>query len=102
LGIGLLDYNNLLGFNDLGLDLLLFVGFQIALFLGLRSHPLYRFHHVILLNQESVTQLGGPLDVVREPLDHVREPRQCLDARVPGLFRNRVRQRLILQIFVFR
>jgi hypothetical protein len=28
------------------------------------AHPLYRVHHVTLLRQEGVAQVGGPLNVV--------------------------------------
>jgi hypothetical protein len=53
-GVGLLDDNDLLRFHDLGLDFLLFVGFEIAFFFGLCPHPLHCVHYVILLRQKCV------------------------------------------------
>jgi len=54
LGVGLLDDNDLLRFHDLGLNLLLFVGFEIAFFFGFCPHPLHCVHYVILLRQKCV------------------------------------------------
>jgi hypothetical protein len=55
-----------------------------------------------LLGEEGVAEVGRPLDVVGQPLDHVREHGHRLDARVPVHLLHCVRQRLALQIRVLR
>ncbi len=61
---GLLDDDNLLAFDCLDFDLLLFGRFQVAVALGLLAHTLHRSHHVILLREEGVSQVRCPLDVL--------------------------------------
>ena len=75
LRIGLLDDDHLFVFDHLGFHLLLLGGFQVPRALGLLAHALHRIHHIALLRQKSISQVGGPLDVIRQPLDQHREAR---------------------------
>ena len=102
LGIRRLDDDDRLLFHDLGLDLLLLVGLQCALVLRLLPHPLDGVHHVVLLVEEGVPELRRPLDVVGEPLHDIGNRRHRLDGRVPGLLRDGVRERLVLELLVLR
>jgi hypothetical protein len=104
LRIRLLDHNHALVLNRFGLDLLLLCGFQIAFFLRLFSHALHSLHHIGLLGQEGVAEIGGPLNVIGEALDHFREPGQSLHAWIPWLLRHSVGQFLfpILEVLVLR
>ena len=76
--------------------------FRAPLSCGLLPHPLDGVHDVVLLVEEGVPELRRPLDVVREPLHDVGNRRHRLDARVPGLLRDRVGERLVLQVLVLR
>src|SRR5207237_10787253 len=67
---------------------------------SLPSHPLNRIHHIRLLGEESVTEIGCPLDIAGHSLNHVWVSCQSLNAWVPRLFRDSVRQRFIFQILV--
>ena len=58
---------------------------QLAGLLGLLPHPLYRVHHVLLLGQKSIAQIGRPGDVVIQTLQHIGENHQRLHARIPVL-----------------
>jgi hypothetical protein len=85
-GVRLLDRDNLLATgNCLGLHYRLGAGFQTPCALSLRTHALDCIHHVRLLRQECVPQVGGPLDIARHPLNHVRELYQSLNAWIPRL-----------------
>ena len=86
LWIGLLNDNDLLGLDNFCFHLLLLSGFQIARVLGLFPHALNGIHHVTLLCQESIAQVGDPLNVIRKALHYVRKGSQALHAWVPGLF----------------
>jgi hypothetical protein len=105
-GIGLLNLNHLpaapgctaadcLGFHDL-----LWTGFQISGALGLRAHALDRSHHVSLLRQKRVSQIGCPLNVAGHACHHVRKHDQPLDTWVPWLLGHSVRERFALQILI--
>jgi hypothetical protein len=39
-----------------------------AFVLGLLAHALNGIHHIALLRKESIAQIGGPLNVVCQPL----------------------------------
>ena len=99
-GIGLLDDNDLLGFDHLGFYFLLLGRFQVSSVLGLFPHALNGVHHIALLGQKSVAEIGSPLDVIREALHYFREGSQALNARVPRLFGDRILERLVLQILI--
>jgi hypothetical protein len=64
LRVRLLNNDHLFVLNCLGFYFHLFVRLQ-ALILGLLAHALDRAHHIRLLRQESVAQVGCPLNVVR-------------------------------------
>src|SRR6201993_820120 len=68
LWIRLLDHDHTLALDDLGFHLLLLGRFQIAGVLCLLAHALHGIHHVALLRQERVAEIGGPLNVVCESL----------------------------------
>jgi len=61
-------------------------------------HPLDRVHDITLLSQKGVAKLGGPLDVVGEPFNRLGNNCHRLDARVPGLLRHSIGQRITLEI----
>ncbi len=71
-----LDYNHGLVIDRLGLHLLLLGRFQMAILLGLFPHALNRRHHIALLRQKSIPQISGPLNVVGESFDYIRDRRQ--------------------------
>jgi hypothetical protein len=102
LRIRLLDDDHALRFDDLCLHDLLFIRLQIALFLRLLAHPLHGIHYVLLLREERIAKIGGPLDVISQPLYHVGQARHRLNTRVPRLLGNGSGERLILQAGVFR
>jgi hypothetical protein len=66
-------YDYAFAFDNLGFHLLLLIRFQVALVLGLLAHALHSFHHIVLLSQKRVAEIGRPLDVVRKSLHHVGE-----------------------------
>jgi hypothetical protein len=70
--------------------------------LGLCAHALNCVHHVRLLREECVSQVGRPLNIASHPLNDVREGYQRLHTRIPRLLGHSVRQRLVLQVFVIR
>jgi hypothetical protein len=100
--IGLFDNNHLFGFHNLGFYLLLLGRFQVAGVAGLFPHALNGIHDLALLRQKCIAEVRGPLDVIRQTLDHVGKRSQPLNARVPGLFRDRIHERLVLQVLVLR
>jgi len=102
LWIGLFDHDHGLAFDDLGFHLLLLVRFQVAFILSLLAHALHGIHHVALLRQERVAQIGGPLDVVCQALYHVGQTSQGLDAWIPRLLRRSIGERFVLQSRVLR
>jgi hypothetical protein len=71
--------------------------FQIASILGLLAHALHGIHHIALLRQKRVAQIGGPLDVVCETLYNLGQPRKRLNAWIPGLLGDGVAECSILQ-----
>ena len=75
LRIGLLDDDDLSAFDDLSRDLLLLGGLQVARGRSLLSHALHGVHHVVLLRQEGIAEVGRPLDVVGQALDDVGQSR---------------------------
>jgi hypothetical protein len=101
LGIRLLNDNRALVLDDLRFHLLLLSCFQIAGVLRLFAHPLHGSHYLSLLGQERVPKVGGPLDVVRQALHQIWQAREGLNARVPGLFGYRIRQRFVLESGIF-
>ena len=90
LRVRLFDHNDLLALNHLRFDFLLLIRLQRTFALGFRAHALDGIHHVFLLSEKGVTQIGSPLNVVGQALHHVGECGHGLNARVPGLFLNRL------------
>jgi hypothetical protein len=68
--------------------------------LSLPTQALHCIHHIRLLCQKRVTQVGRPLDVASHPLNHVWKLYQRLDAGVPRLLCHGIRQRFSLEVFV--
>jgi hypothetical protein len=68
LWIGLLDHDDTLALDDLGFHILLLSRFQVAIVLGFFAHALHGIHHTTLLGQKPVTQVRGPLNIVRQAL----------------------------------
>jgi hypothetical protein len=95
-----LDYYNLFVFHGLGFDLLLFGTLQISLVFRFAAHALDRVHHVTLLRQEGVTEVGSPLDVVSQSLDHIGRSRQGLNTGIPVLLLHCIGESLVLQVLV--
>ena len=73
LRIGLLDDHDLLRFHNLHFYFLLFGRLQVARILSLFPHALHSIHDVALLRQKCIAEVRGPLDVIRQTLDHVRK-----------------------------
>jgi hypothetical protein len=68
----LLNRDYLLAARDcLGLHYRLGIGLKISCALSLSTQALDCVHHVRLLRQECVSQIGRPLDIARHPLHHV-------------------------------
>src|ERR1039457_3678524 len=61
------------------------IGTQIAGLLRFLAQLLNRVHHLRLLREERITQLFGPLDILVQRLQHLREGDQRFDARIPIL-----------------
>ena len=78
----------------------LFGGFQVSGVFGLLAHALHGIHHIVLLREERVSQVGRPLDVLGQQLDDIRQGRQSLDAGVPILLLHGVGQRLVFEVLV--
>jgi hypothetical protein len=100
LRVRLLNNDYLFVLNRLGFYFHLFVRFQ-SLVLGLLPHALDGIHNVALLRQEGVAEIGGPLNVVAQAFHHIGEGGHSLDAWIPRLFRDGIRQGLVFQILVF-
>ena len=102
LRFSLLNHDDSLVFDGLRLHFLLLGGFKVSSTLGLHAHALNRFHHVILLRQKGITQVGGPLDVFCKLFDHIGQRRHGLHAGIPVFFLESVHQRLVFQVLVLR
>jgi hypothetical protein len=96
LGIRRLYNDHLLAFDHLRLDLHLLVRYERPFIFRLRAHPLHGIHHVLLLSDEGVAEVGRPLNVLRKPLDHIGQRGHRLNTRVPGLLRHRGVQFLLV------
>src|SRR5262245_51784112 len=82
----------------LGGDVLLLARLEVAGRLCLRSQPLYRIQHVLLLREKGVAQLRGHIELLVQHLESLWERRERLHTRVPLLLFQRVLQRLVLQV----
>jgi hypothetical protein len=97
LWVGLLDHDHTLALDDFGFHLLLLGRFQIAGVLCLFAHSLDGIHDIALLRQERVAQVRGPLNVIRQALYDVGQPGQRLNARIPGLLCDSIRECFVFQ-----
>ena len=93
LGVGRLDVNVGLAAGGGRRHVLLCGGLQLPRLLRFLAHALNRVHHALLLGQKRIAQVGGPDDVVIQPLQHIGENRQRLHAGVPVLLLCGLRQR---------
>ncbi|HXI39732.1 MAG TPA: hypothetical protein VNH83_07120 [Bryobacteraceae bacterium] len=84
-----------LSFNNL-----LLARLQGSFALRFSPHALDCIHHILLLREKGVSEVGGPLDVACHALQSVWHTGHRLHAGVPWLFGHRISQRLALQIFV--
>jgi len=98
----LLNNHHAFLFNYLSLYLDLFVGGQFSGCRRLATHTLNGVHHLGLLGEKGVAQLGGPFDVVEELLHDIGKRSQALNARVPVLLLDGFRQLLVFQLLVLR
>jgi ABC-type siderophore export system fused ATPase/permease subunit len=67
----LLNNNDRIAFDHLGLHLLLLVAFQVASILCFLAHSLYGRHHIALLRKKCIAKVSRPLNVIRQPLHHI-------------------------------
>ena len=65
---------------------------------GLGAQRLSGCHHVLLLRKESVAELLCPVELLAHHRQNLRERRQRLDRRIPGLLLQRVLERLTFQV----
>src|SRR5678816_1597472 len=85
---GLLNHHVALSFDLLCFDLDLLIRLQLASFFRFRTCLLYCVHHVRLLGQEGVSEVCGPIDILRKSLNDSRQNGHRLDTRIPVLFLN--------------
>jgi hypothetical protein len=64
-------------------------------------HALHGIHYIALLRQESVAQIGGPLNVVSETFHHVGKGSHGLNAWIPRLLRDSIGECLVFQPGIF-
>jgi hypothetical protein len=79
---------------------LLLSRFEIAFVLGLFAHALNGIHQIALLRQKRISQIGRPLEIIRKSLHNIWQAGHCLHARVPGLLRDCIGERLVFQSLV--
>jgi hypothetical protein len=97
----LLNLNHLLAARHcLGRHDRLRAGFEISCTLRFAPHTLDCIHHVSLLCEECISQIGGPLDVARHALYHVWIHHQSLNTWIPRLLCHCIRQCFVLQVWV--
>jgi hypothetical protein len=100
LWVRLLDYDHGLVLDDFGLDFLLFGRLQVSLVLGFLAHALHGIHYIALLREEGIAYIRGPLNIVCQSFDYIRQSGHGLDACVPRLFCDRIGERFVLEILV--
>jgi hypothetical protein len=66
LWVGRLDFDGVLAALVFRGDHLLLRTVKLAIGPGARTHTLHGVHHIILLSQERIAQVGGPTDVATE------------------------------------
>jgi hypothetical protein len=63
----------------------LLIGRECSGVLRLIAHSLDRIHHVLLLREEGIAEIRGPLNIVRQALNDIGQRRHRLNARLPRL-----------------
>ena len=74
--------------------------FRLPCVFCLLAHALDGVHHVFLLREKRVTEVGRPLDVFGQKLDGVGQGSQTLDAGVPVLLLYRFGHLLLIHALV--
>jgi hypothetical protein len=97
LWVSLLNHDDSFVFYDLGFDFLLLVRSQSPGSFCLRPHSLNGVHHIALLSQKSITQIGSPLDVIGQTLYNIGQRSHRFYARIPWLFSNCIRQCFVFE-----
>ena len=64
LRVRLFDHNHFFAFDHLGLNYLLLVRRQRSCAFCFSSHALHRIHHIALLREKGIAEIGGPLNIV--------------------------------------
>jgi len=64
------------------------------------SHPLHGVHHIALLREEGIAEVGRPLDVVAQAFDDVGQPGEPLNGRIPIFLLDGGGEGLALQVGV--
>ena len=77
------------------------IGVQFVGITGFTAQALHGIHHVGLLRQEGITQLGEPIEVAIHHFQNLRKSRQRFDARIPIVIFKRGNKRIAFQSFVF-
>jgi hypothetical protein len=85
LRVRLLNNNDFLALNNPRLNVLLLVVSQCSRSFGFGPHTLNGIHHVLLLRKKRITEIRGPLNVVSQTFDYVRQRSHRLNARIPWL-----------------
>jgi len=93
----LFDDDRALVFDHLRIYFLLLTRFQITFVLSFLTHALYGIHYIGLLRQKCVAEVSGPLDVVCQSFDDVRQPSHGLNAWIPRLLSNGICEGFVLQ-----
>ena len=89
------------GLDNLSRDLLLLGGLQVSRVGGLLSHALHGVHHIALLREEGIAEVGRPLDVVAQAFDDVGQRGEPLNGRIPIFLLDGGGEGLALQVGVF-
>jgi hypothetical protein len=101
LRIGLFNDNHTLLLYQSGFYGLLLCSFQGALVLGLTAHTLNSVHHITLLCQKGIAEVGRPLNIICQTIGNVRKSSERLNACIPTLFPDAIGKCLVLEGFVF-
>ena len=100
LRIGGLNHDRALSILILCGHVLLRRGPEPPVLLRAHAHALHRRHHIVLLREKGIAEIGGPLHVLSQRRQHIGKRDQRLHARVPVLLPGRVHQLLSVQVAV--
>jgi hypothetical protein len=73
LRVGWLDFDGALATLVFRCDHLLLRTVELAIGPGAGTHALHGVHHIILLSQERIAQVGGPADVATQQMERIRQ-----------------------------